>query len=58
MLVKIEGSFEKTRHIKNNDKFKKMSYEDKEMRYIMIEFFQIKRNLIIQNSHKCVNILS
>ena len=31
MVVKLKESFEKTRHVKNNDKSKKIFYEDKEM---------------------------
>ena len=48
MVVKVKEKLEKTRHVKNNDKSKKnIFYEDKEMQDIMIEFYLIKRNLII-----------
>ena len=48
MDVKIKDNFEKTRQVKNNDKSEKNTYSvDKEMRDIMIEFYQIRRNLII-----------
>ena len=48
MVVKVKEKFEKTRHVKNNDKSKKnIFYKDKEMQDIIVEFYLIKRNLII-----------
>ena len=41
MVVKVKEKFEKTRHVKN------MFYGDKEIKGVMIEFYLIKRNLII-----------
>ena len=46
--LKLKESFEKTRQVKNNDKFKKNTfYEDKEMQDIMKKYYQIQRNIII-----------
>ena len=42
MVVKVKKKFEKTRHVKNNDKSKKFFYVDKEMQDIMIELYLIK----------------
>ena len=56
MVVKSKESFEKTRHIKNNDKSKNTFFEDKEIQDIMKKYYQIKRNLII--SHDFILILS
>ena len=48
MVVKVDEKFEKSRQVENNDKNKNnIFYEEKEMQYIMIEFYLIKRNLII-----------
>ena len=46
MVVKVKESFEKTRHIKNNDKSKNTFYVDKEMLDIMKKCYQIKKNPI------------
>ena len=52
MVVKVKETFEETRRVKNNDKSKKNTfYVDKEIQDIMIEFYLIKRNLIIQFSN-------
>ena len=48
MVVKIKEYFEKTRHVKNNEKSKKyIFFEEKEIQDIMKKYYQIKRNLII-----------
>ena len=47
MVVKIKKYFEKTKHVKNNDKSKNTFYEDKEIQNIMKKYYEIKRNLII-----------
>ena len=44
MVVKVKENFEKTRHVTN------IFYEDQEMEDITIEFYLIKRNLIIKIS--------
>ena len=50
MVVETKEKFGKTRHVKNNDKFKNIYfYEEKEMQDIMMEYYLIKRNLIIDN---------
>ena len=59
MVVKVKVYFEKTRNVKNNEKSKKyIFYEDREMQEIMMEFYQIKRNLIISVlfliQHNCI----
>ena len=41
MVVKIKEYFEKTKHVKKNDKSKKIFYVDKEMYDIMKEFYLI-----------------
>ena len=52
MVVKVKEPFEKTRHIKNNDRSKKNTfYVDKEMLDIMKKYYQIKRTLIISILH-------
>ena len=43
----MKESFEKTRHIKNNDNLKSTFYVGNEIQDIMIKYYQIKRNLII-----------
>ena len=55
MVVKVKEKFEKTRHVKNNDKSKK--YILRGQRNIMNEFYLIQRNLIISqrsNVQKCI----
>ena len=47
MVVKTKEWFEKTRHVKKMTNLKNFSYEDKEIKEIMNEFYLIKRNLII-----------
>ena len=47
MVVKVKEKLEKARHVKNNVKSEKMLYEDKEMQDIVIEFYLIKKNLLI-----------
>ena len=59
MVVKVKEYLEKTRNIKNNDKPKKnIFYEGREMQDLMIEFYQIKRNLkisiFILIQHNCI----
>ena len=49
MVVKVKEYFEKTRHIKNNDKFKNIFFEDIEIQDIMKKYYQMKRNLIISS---------
>ena len=45
MVVKIKEYFEKTRHVKNNDKCKRnILYVEKEIQDINKEFYLIKRN--------------
>ena len=56
MVVKVKDYFEKTRPVKNNNKSKKIFYEDKEMQDIMKKYYQIKRNLVIL--HDLILILS
>ena len=56
MVVKIEESFEKTRQVKNNDKFQKyilrgqrnVRYQERNL--IIAILFLIKHNLIISRS--------
>ena len=46
MIIKVKQFFEKTRHVKNNDKFKKNTfYVAKEMQDIMKEYYQKKEIL-------------
>ena len=50
MFVKVKEKFEKTRHVKSNDKSKKWKsifYEEREKQDIMIELHLINRHLII-----------
>ena len=52
MFVKVKEKFEMARHVKN------IFYVDKEMQDIMIEYYLIKRNLIISilllTQHNCL----
>ena len=45
MVVKVKEFFEKTRHVKNNDKSKNMFYVEKEIQDIMNDFYLKKRSL-------------
>ena len=47
MVIKIKEYFEKTRHVKNNDKSKKYILRGQKMQDIMKKYYQIKRNFII-----------
>ena len=51
MVVKVKTKFEKTRRFKNIGlkliKVKNLFHEEREIQDIMIEFYVIKRNLII-----------
>ena len=47
MVLKVKEFFEKTRHVKNNDKFKKYILRGQKIQDIMKKYYQIKRNLII-----------
>ena len=44
MVVKVKEKFEKTRHVKNNDKSKNTFYVEEEMKDITMEVHQLKRN--------------
>ena len=55
MVVKIKEYFEKTRHIKNNDKSKKYILRGQRNTRYHKKFYQIKRNLIFQ--HNFTNFL-
>ena len=46
MVVKVEEYFDETRHVKNNDKSKKIILRGQEIQVIMIEFYLRKRNLL------------
>ena len=53
MVIKLKEYFEKTRHVKNNDKSKKYILRgQRNTRYHEKKYYQIKRNLIIQ--HNCI----
>ena len=47
MVVKVKDYFEKTRHVKNNEKYKNTFYVEKETQDIMIEYYLKKK--ILQN---------
>ena len=47
MVVKVKEYFEKTRHVKNNDKSKKCILRGERNVDIMKKYYQIKRNLIL-----------
>ena len=47
MVVKTKESFEKTRHVKNNDKSKKYILRGERNAKYREKYYQIKRNLII-----------
>ena len=56
MVVKLKESFEKTRHVKNNEKFRKVySLRIKKCEISWKKYYQIKRNLII--CHNFTNFL-
>ena len=46
----MKDYFEKTRHVKISDKSKNTFYENKKIQDIKIEFYEVKRNLIIQHN--------
>ena len=50
MVVKVKKKFEKTRHVKNKEKSKKYILRGQKNERYLIEFYLIKRNLMI--SHK------
>ena len=58
MVVKVKESFEKTRHIKNNDKSKKYNLRGQRNARYHEKYYQIKRNLIISIlfpiQHNCI----
>ena len=58
MVVKVKEKFEKTRHMKNNDKSKKFVIEGQRIQDIMKELYLIKRNLILSIlfliQHNCI----
>ena len=43
MVAKVELNFEKTRHVKNNDKSKNIFYVVKEMQDIIMEFYLLSK---------------
>ena len=45
MVVKTKESFEKTKQVKNNDKFRKVFFVVKEIHDITKEFYLIKRTI-------------
>ena len=47
MVVKVEESFEKTRHVKNDEKSTKYTLRGQKIQDIMKNYYQIKINLII-----------
>ena len=48
MVVKVKEKFEKVERLKIMIKVKSMFQEDKEVNVMMIEFYLIKRNLVIK----------
>ena len=58
MVVKVKEYYEKTRHVKNNDKSEKTFYEEKEIQDVMGKYYQIKRDLIILHSCKFAILFS
>ena len=47
MVVKVKEKFEKTRHVKIKDKSEKYILRGKKNEIYLIEFYLIKRNLMI-----------
>ena len=58
MVVKVKESFQKTRQLKSNDKSKQYILRGEKIQDIVKKYYKIKRNLIIQHSHKFVIIFS
>ena len=58
MVVKLKENYEKTRHVKNNDKFKKYILRGERKTRYYEKFYLIKRNLIISIfspiQHNCI----
>ena len=50
MVVKVKEFFEKTRHVKNNDKSKNMFYVEKKIQDIMNEFY-LKKEVLKEQFH-------
>ena len=38
MVIQVKENFEKTRHVENNDQSKKISFGEKKLQDILIEF--------------------
>ena len=47
MVVKSKEYFEKTRHMKKTTNIRNTFYVDKEIQYIMKEFYQIKEIILL-----------
>ena len=50
MVVKVKEYFEKTRHVKNNDKSKKYILRGQRNARYHEKYYQLKRNLIIYHN--------